>query len=504
MKKILRILFGLSLGVLAVFFGGCSLASADENVTEIPVDITDISSSLTISYSCGNKSGYASATDTMKRSDLRADQSRIGSGFNDAFQVYLPYAVNPSRVPLTDIVFDSYNYGNALPINIGQCNYMVSYDMPQLGGYYQVTCDFYVGVTIFQLRGNANTLTNSFTTDSVTDTYFDQYNHYFTVSFVDANETVTFQNNGLDQTSNLLHFQAVYTGSNTPDPLELDIAQYVADHITAWQASGVFGNGYQNTYYMFQAFSELEVLYMVSPPVTPTPTPTPSPNQDIIDNSNTNTTNIITNINDGFDDLSNFLEDTLPGMIAKALFGDPVDWVEFLVEVQGDLLDFIPLSDLVDELTELFVAFYGTDLTERNPLNLAFVDGWKSDLYSIEVPALPLVINGVSYEFIPQFSFSFNNPLMNLIRPYVLTFMNVLITILFLRYLIDYFYRWTQLVAGNTSVAFQLLHHDEAEKDHVESQDLGSSGYHAKSNNSYEREYPDEYYESLIKIHRNE
>ena len=509
MKKILRFLIGVSLGILALCFS-CSRASAEETPVSHSEDVT-----YTTVYHTSSDWQIAVTTDSWNYCPEPTQTNWIGGNAErDIKTLYVaPYpttieGTGSSTAGYYMSLYDSIQgyYNPPVPnfnITLTDCTVILDTDLLP-AGYYRYIFHFWYGVAF----SNANSVSTNI-----------EPSYLGTSSYTEGNSSIIFE--GLEQCQNyfaggsypfrsdLLEFTfdtVFYCDGNTSET-EFNIGYYISQlgkQIVGYEMDN-YSIGrlyYLNIWANNRYYSEL--YGNVEPPVSPTPTPTPSPNQDIINNSNTNTTNIITNINDGFDDLTNFMEDSLPGFIANAIFGDPVDWVEFLVEVQGDLLDFIPLSDLVDELIELFVSFYGNSLVATNPLNLQFIEGWKSDLYTLEIPALPLVINGTEYTFIPNYRFSFNNAFMNLIRPYVLTFMNVLITILFLRYLIDYFYRWTQLVAGNTSVAFQILHHDEAEKDHVEGQDFVSSGYHAKSNNSYERDYPDEYYDSLIKIHRNE
>ena len=509
MKKILRFLLGVSLGVLALCFS-CSRASAEEIPVSHSEDVT-----YTTVYHTSSDWQIGVTTDAWNNCPDPSITRWIGGNaerdIKTLYKVPYPTSIDgtgsssmASYMSLYDTVSGAYN--PTVPnftVTLTDCT--ATLDTENLpAGYYRYILHFWYGTAFSNAAYVSSNIepsflgNSSYTEDNTTITYngLEPCQNYF------ASNSYPFRSDLLEftfdsvfycdgNTSETVFNIGYYISNLGKQVLSYDMSNYT---IGAYYTLNIWAN---NRYYS-------ELYGNVEPPVSPTPTPTPSPNQDIINNSNTNTTNIITNINDGFDDLTNFMEDSFPGFIASAIFGDPVDWVEFLVEVQGDLLDFIPLSDLVDELIELFVAFYGNNLVATNPLNLQFIDGWKTDLYTLEIPSLPLKINGTEYPFIPNYRFSFNNALMNLIRPYVLTFMNVLITILFLRYLIDYFYRWTQLLAGNTAVAFQILHHDEAEKDHVEGQELGSSGYHAKSNNSYERDYPEEYYNSLVKIHRNE
>lgn len=211
----------------------------------------------------------------------------------------------------------------------------------------------------------------------------------------------------------------------------------------------------------------------VAPIVSPTTIPTPSPNQDIINTNNTNTTNIISNINSGFDSLVGIIQSGFSG-IGTLLFGSVGDWLDFFSDIQSDIADDIPVVTFFNELQNIFANFFSIDQTD--PSTLQYVAGWQSDIYTLHVNALPLVLPSGTYDFFPEVNFNLNNPFMNEIRPYWLTFSNVLISLLFLRYLANYLFRWSQLLTGDTSVAFQLFHHspDELEDLGTDPDDLAS------------------------------
>ncbi|MBO7734494.1 MAG: hypothetical protein J6S67_18160, partial [Methanobrevibacter sp.] len=165
--------------------------------------------------------------------------------------------------------------------------------------------------------------------------------------------------------------------------------------------------------------------------------------------------------------------------IGTLLFGSVGDWLDFFSDIQSDIADDIPVVTFFNELQNIFANFFSIDQTD--PSTLQYVAGWQSDIYTLHINALPLVLPSGTYDFFPEVNFNLNNAFMNEIRPYWLTFSNVLISLLFLRYLANYLFRWSQLLTGDTSVAFQLFHHSPDELE-----ELGTDPYDLAGDYSYD------------------
>lgn len=274
-SKILVALFGVLVGL----FIYPSVASA----SDVEVSVDDFDGQLTFGYSSTYQpSGTVTAYELTTRSLLRSSAPRIGADFDDAFQVYQGYAVNPSYLPLTDKLFSSVNYGNAYPVSITSFDLGIDYTLPALQGYYTVAYDIYFGVSVYVPRGNQNnTLTNIFTVDPSPYQWEDQNGHTFQILYQDDNPSITFTANGYTQTStNFIHLRAYYIGVDSDETISLHLLEYFNTHIGTWSAQGVYGNGYDIPAYSLQAFFVPEVTYLPEPPATPTPVPTPYPGQD--------------------------------------------------------------------------------------------------------------------------------------------------------------------------------------------------------------------------------
>lgn len=214
----------------------------------------------------------------------------------------------------------------------------------------------------------------------------------------------------------------------------------------------------------------------------PTPTPTPSPNQDIINNSNQNTTNIISSINNGFDALAAAFEGTIYGF-TDLFFGGLSDWLDFFSDVETDFEENLPVVQFFSSVRNIFANFF-PEVSATDPSALQFVAGWQSDLYVLHVPALSLVLPEGTFPFFPEVNFDLNNDFMNLIRPYWLTFCNLLVTLLWFRYLLHYLFRWSQLLTGNTAAAFELFMHQPEELDQLAG--IGEDPYDLASDYTYD------------------
>lgn len=489
MKKILKILLCLTLGCVPLFLFSCAHA---EEVELIPLDSFELVCNSTYTgYTSDIQLEIERATNTypFTTSGILFGDSTTLALPSDA--VYLYSSGNGTTIAGVPIDRCAYSYygKDIMDFSVNYKNLVVSLDMENLlDGYYRYECDFLLGVFFvvdpFQYSIGDYDLTPSYTYSSqpffISDS---QDGMHIEVTLVGEQE-YTYKQGQSNVTVSLLKFHSEST-FNYDDLYGTDITfnlepafQNIFSSLN-FDTSSIRSTGRTQTAYACYNNRVWSSLFSnVDPPVTPTPTPTPSPNQDIINTNNTNTTNIISNINSGFDSLASTIQSGFSG-IGTFLFGSVGDWLDFFSDIQSDIADDIPVVTFFNELQNIFANFFSIDQTD--PSTLQYVAGWQSDIYTLHINALPLVLPSGTYTFFPEVNFNLNNPLMNEIRPYWLTFSNVLISLLFLRYLANYLFRWSQLLTGDTSVAFQLFHHapDELEN-------LGNDPYDLAGDYSYD------------------
>lgn len=274
-----------------------SFAYADEPDygQEITISSSDVSMNLYGYYYTGNNPPSSfSASTTYVRSDLRSYVRNTGSGWDSAFQCAQTYQQNSSRLPLFDKVFQSVNYGDADTINISDVSFSIDYSLPSLSGWYTCTYDIYLGVGVGTPRNQTSSYcVNTFTVDGSADFYTDSDGHPFIIQYLDTVQSTFLPlNSSNTMRFDLLHFQAIYQGDHIDEVLSLNLYDYLHNHIAGWQASGVYGNGYNGAFYTFQSFVDMHLYYMAEPPATPTPIPTPYPGQDTQESINQGVSNI--------------------------------------------------------------------------------------------------------------------------------------------------------------------------------------------------------------------
>lgn len=478
MKKILKILFAIMAPAWLAF----SCAHAEE-IELVPTDTFSLSEH--VSYSVGDPRSYEfdslvqcpnySGTFNWIGGDFLNSSSRIA--YQDPYYSY-SNSVNSKYLNLILQHYDYYSDNYTVPtFTVSITGGNVSLDVSTLlAGWYRYEADIYIGLGGMSEASFHPSFDPAFTFNA---TPFPLASG--TLTYVGTEDyTVGASQNSLFG-SKFLHF--VLEDTFYIDPAVGSYDWYL-DTAFANIVSGIQYQGgttiYRRELLIITTNNRfISRLYSnVDPPITPTPTPTPSPNQDIINNNNSNTTNIITTINDGFDALSAVFEGSIYGL-TDLIFGSASDWIDFFSDVQDDMEEYLPVVTFFQSCKNILANFFNVESTD--PTALQYIAGWQSDIYTLHIGALPLVLPEGSFNFFPEVNFNLNNPFMNEIRPYWLTFSNVLITLLFLRYLANYLFRWTQLLTGDTSVAFQLFHHapDELEN-------LGTDPYDLAGDYSYD------------------
>lgn len=490
-KKILRFFLVLFAGLGLIFLMSCSHAFAAE-VEVIPDD--EFSASM--KYDGYNYAGQpytstviasrtgttGSNTNWYRSPDLIAGYRTIGSTSSTN-------STNSVSYYCSDL---NYSYANAE-------TYDFTLSVPQMtvnlysadlipGENYHYTVDIYFGVGFHDEFNNGS--------PSLCAIYPTYTGNGGSVSFSDnsGDVTATLSYEGFERIAvngsysskyltDLAHFKLEsYFTYNTGNWIIYDFGSAITSIMPnlSYDMSEVRALNFRRNFHIVDNYRFQSKLYAGVLP--PTPTPTPSPNEDIINNSNQNTTSIIQNINSGFDGLAAVIESSITG-IGSLLFGSVSDWLDFLEEVKTDLEDNLPVVEFLGQLQNILVNFF-PEFATTDPTTLHYLAGWESDIYVLHIPALSLVLPEGTYPFFPEVNFDLNNDLMNLIRPYWLLFSNVLVTLLFLRYVLHYLFRWTQLITGNTAAAFELFMHQPEELDQLAG--VGDDPYDLASDYQYD------------------
>ncbi|MBO7734504.1 MAG: hypothetical protein J6S67_18210 [Methanobrevibacter sp.] len=330
MKKILKILLCLSLGFVPLFLFSCAHA---EEVQLVPSDSWEYE----VHFQNNSDDFYLTTDSTMNYPDSYTDPQNpthrliLGDFLCGESQVayvsgYVPSNDTPVYAPLP------YSYQGCYPYYYLYNSGNTSIDFPSFtltfhdstltldcsnltSGWYRYEAELYLGVAV-----------GGFGTFSPAPPSFEPTFTYLTdeiplgvngvIYYAGTEDLSTGDVSSPMFGTKLVHF-------HFEDTFEVDPQVGTYD----WNLTPAFQ--YLISGLQYQGFSVLKrqcitvygnsrfasSLYgNVDPIVSPTPTPTPSPNQDIINTNNTNTTNIISNINSGFDSLAGIIQSGFSGI----------------------------------------------------------------------------------------------------------------------------------------------------------------------------------------------